>query len=320
MSEPQQPGSKPSIFRKAALEYYQQYRRQEGDVLLLAPGWTRWSYWVLMGMLAVGVLVCLVGVVSEYATGPALVRVEHRTDVTMPNEGVVATVEVLPGQRVVAGQTLVTLQSEEERHSLTRIQHEMELLLVRYMRDLSDQSARQALTTLRAELEFAQARLSARTLRAPVAGVVGDLRTQPGQYLVAGTRVASVVEDDAPVYLQAFLPGYYRPHLRPGMPVRVELSGFRYNYRELVIESVGEQVIGPGELTRYLGPDLAGAVKVEGPLVVVRARIPSRTFVSEGQVLGYFDGMPAQVEVAVRAEPIFVALIPGLKVLFPHDG
>ena len=311
---------KPSIFRKEALEYYQHFRRQEGDVLLLAPGWTRWTYWVLASMLLVGVLVCAVGTVTEYATGAALVRVEQRTDVTAPNSGVVATVEVQPGQRVTAGQTLVTLQSEEERHSLDRTQHEMELLLVRYMRDLSDQAARLALTALRAEQEFAMARLQARSLRAPVAGVVGDLRIQPGQYLNAGTRVASLVEDDAPVYLLAFLPGHYRPVLRPGMPMRVELSGFHYDYRELIIESVGDQIIGPGELSRYLGPDLADAVKVEGPLVLVRARIPSRTFTTEGRVLGYFDGMPARAEVAVRAEPIFVALIPGLKVFFPHDS
>jgi membrane fusion protein (multidrug efflux system) len=29
--------------------------------------------------------------------------------------------------------------------------------------------------------------------------------------------------------------------------------------------------------------------------------------------------MPARAQVAVRAEPISMALIPGLKVLFPHD-
>ena len=140
---------KPSIFRKEALEYHQHYRRQEGDLLRLAPGWTRWTYWILVLMLGVGVLVCLVGTVSEYATGPALVRVDKRRDVMAQGAGVVATVEVQPGQRVAAGQLLVTLQPEEERASLTRIEHEMELLLVRYMRDLSDQSARQALTALR---------------------------------------------------------------------------------------------------------------------------------------------------------------------------
>ncbi|RKH54328.1 efflux RND transporter periplasmic adaptor subunit [Corallococcus llansteffanensis] len=310
---------KPSIFRKEALDYFQQHRRKEGDVLRLAPPWTKWAYGALMSMLAVGLLVCTLGEVSEYASGPALIRVERRTDITTPTGGVVATVDVQPGQRVAADHVLMTLQADEERLSLTRSQHELELHLVRYMRDLTDQSSRQALTTLRAEQELAQSRLEARSLRTSVAGVVGDLRIQVGQYLAPGTRVASLVEDDAPVSLQAFLPGYYRPFLKPGMMLRIEMEGFRYEYRELPIESVGDQIIGPGELQRYLGPELAGAMELKGPLVLVRARIPSRTFRRNGREFGYFDGMPAHVEAAVRSESILLALLPGLKALLPHE-
>jgi membrane fusion protein (multidrug efflux system) len=120
------------------------------------------------------------------------------------------------------------------------------------------------------------------------------------------------------VSLLAFLPGHARPFLRPGMSLRVELDGFRYAYREVVIESVGDQVIGPVEVKRYLGPDLEDAVKVDGPLVLVKARMPSSSFESEGKVLGYFDGMSARAEARVRAEPIFLALFPGLKGLFTH--
>ncbi|MBM7116773.1 efflux RND transporter periplasmic adaptor subunit [Archangium primigenium] len=286
---------------------------------MLSPGWTRWTFWVLVAMLGTGVLMCLVGTVSEYATGPAIIRMNQRRDVMAQGAGVVVSVEVQPGQRVAAGQVLVTLQTEEERSSLVRIEHEMEMLLVRYMRDLSDQSARQALTALGAEREQAQARIEARAQRAPVAGIVGDVRIQPGQYLTVGTLVASIVEDNASAYLLALLPGYYRPFLSPGMPLRVELDGFQYEYRELRIESVGEQLIGPGELKRYLGPDLADTVETKGPIVLVRAAIPSRTFSVRGRTLGYFEGMPARAQVAVRAEPIFLAMIPGLKVLFPHD-
>ncbi|MCP3162143.1 efflux RND transporter periplasmic adaptor subunit [Myxococcus qinghaiensis] len=310
---------KPSIFRKQAVEYYRHYRRQEGDVLHLAPSWTRWTYWLLAALLLGGGLFCLLGSISEFASGPALVRLDRRTEVTAPSGGVVAAIEVQPGQHVVAGQPLVTLQAEEERNTLARLQRELELHLVRYMRDPLDESSRQALTTLRAERELAQARLEARSLRAPVAGVVGDLRIQPGQFLASGTRVASLADDDASVHLLAFLPGYYRPFLRPGMTLRVELDGFRYDYHELRIETVGDQIIGPNELQRYLGQDQADAVKTVGPIVLVRARVPSHTFTSDGRIFGYFDGMPARAEAAVRVEPILLTLIPGLKALFPHD-
>jgi membrane fusion protein (multidrug efflux system) len=162
--------------------------------------------------------------------------------------------------------------------------------------------------------------MAARTLKAPTAGSVGDLRIQPGQFLQAGTRVLSLSTGDTRVFLQAFLPGNYRPFLQPGMPLRVELDGFRYDYRELIIESVGEQIIGPNELRRYLGADLADSVTLEGSIVLVKARIPSTTFLNEGRVFNYFDGMPARAEARVRAEPILLVLFPGLKGLLPHGG
>ncbi len=311
---------KSSIFRKEAIEHYQRGPRLEGELLRLAPGWTRWAYWLLLSILVTGLLYSVLGTLYEYASGPALVRVEGRTDLTVPAAGVVSTVWVQPGQRVEAGQMLVSFLSEEEQNTQARIQREFDLQLVRYLRSPSDTAARQALTALRAERELAQARLEARTLRAPFAGVVGDLRIQPGQYLASGTRALSLMESEAPVFLLAFLPGHYRPFLRPGMPLRVELDGFRYDYRELTIESVGDQIIGPAELGRYLGPDLAGAVEVKGPIVLVRAHMPSSSFVNSGQVLGYFDGMPARAEARVRTEVILMALLPGLRGLFTDDG
>src|SRR5262249_41369719 len=152
----------------------------------------------------------------------------------------------------------------------------------------SDLAARQSLTSLSAELEQAQTRMEARTIRAPFAGVLGDVRVQPGQYLAPGSHVMSLRRRDAPATLLAFLPGYYRPLLHPGMPLSVELEGFRHEYQTLHIESVGSQIIGPEELRRYLGPDVADAVVVQGPLVVVRANLPSRTFTSEKRELEYF--------------------------------
>ncbi|MGZ3460180.1 MAG: efflux RND transporter periplasmic adaptor subunit, partial [Archangium sp.] len=57
--------------------------------------------------------------------------------------------------------------SQEETATLERIQREFELQLVRVLQDPTDEAARQALTSLRAERELAVARQRARTLRAP---------------------------------------------------------------------------------------------------------------------------------------------------------
>ncbi|MCY1077790.1 efflux RND transporter periplasmic adaptor subunit [Archangium lansingense] len=311
---------KPSLFRKEALEHHQRgVQPPKGDVLRLSPAWTVWAYWLLVAVLAEAFVLGVVGTISEYASGPALVRLEGRTDLTVPMASMVAQVHVQPGQRVREGALLVSFQAEEERSALTRLQSEFESHLVRYLRDPSDVAARQALTSLRAERELARTRLEARSLRAPFAGLVGDVRIQPGQYLTPGTRALSLASEQTPVMLQAFLPGSYRPLLRPGMSLRVELNGFRYAWSELVIESVGDQVIGPGELKRYLGPELADAVEVQGPIVLVKARLPS-SFEENGRTLDYFDGMPARVEARVRTESILMTLIPGLKGLFSHGG
>ncbi|MFP2928995.1 efflux RND transporter periplasmic adaptor subunit [Pyxidicoccus sp. 3LG] len=310
---------RPSRFRKEALEYHARGVQEEGDVLRIAPAWTAWTFWLLVTLLVVALLCCVVGTLYEYASGPALVRVEGRTDLTVQEAGVVTSVAVQPGQHVEAGQVLVTFASDEEHGALERIRSEFDLQLVRFLRNPVDETARQALTSLRAEREQAEARMATRTLRARFAGVVGDVRIQPGQFLPAGTRVLSLTRGDPQLFLLAFLPGYYRPFLKQGMPLRVELDGFHYAYQTLTIDSVGDQIIGPTELRRYLGADLADAISLEGPIVLVKARLPSASFLSEGKVFNYFDGMPARAESRVRAESIMLVLFPGLKELFSDD-
>jgi membrane fusion protein (multidrug efflux system) len=173
---------KKSIYRQEALDHHTQVR-EEGDILHISPAWTEWVYWLLLGILCIGALYCVVGTVDEYAAGPAVVQMEGKVDLTSPGAGLVSTVLVKNGQSVQAGQELVTLVSVEEAATLARLRQEFELQLVRYLKDPSDGAARQALTSLRAEQELAQARLGARALRAPSAGIVTDVRVQPGQYL-----------------------------------------------------------------------------------------------------------------------------------------
>jgi membrane fusion protein (multidrug efflux system) len=308
-----------SIFRREALEHHR-LARQEGDVLRISPAWSRPAYWLLVAVLGVALVFCAVGTVYGYAAGPALVRLEGRTELVVDTAGVVSSVEVRPGQRVEAGQVLVRFLSEEEGRALERLERELELQLVRWLKEPTDAAARQALSSVRAEQELARARLEARALRAPHAGVVGDVRLQPGQYLTPGASALTLVDDAAQVSLEAYLPGASRPFLQPGTPLRVELEGFEYEYRELVVESVGDEVIGPSEVRRHLGPELADAVPVAGPVVLVKARLPARSFQHQGRSFNYFDGMPAKAEARVRVQSILLLLVPGLKGLLPHDG
>ncbi|OJH37573.1 efflux RND transporter periplasmic adaptor subunit [Cystobacter ferrugineus] len=309
---------RPSIFREEALRHHEG-TQEDGDLLRISPRWTRWTYWVLLALVVFAGLFSLLGTIPEHASGPAVVKVEGRSDLTPETPGIVASVNVKPGQRVEAGQPLVSFLSQEETAALERTQREFELQLLRVLQDPTDEAARQALTSLRAERELAQARRQARTLRAPHAGVVSALRVRQGQYVNPGENVVSVVGDEVNVTLMALLPGGYRPRLAPGKPLRVELNGFSHEYQTLTIESVGDQVIGPNEVRRYLGADSSDALSLSGPMVLVRARIGSPTFTLKGRSFNYFDGMQARAEVRVREERILVTLIPGLKGALGHE-
>lgn len=308
-----------SPFRQEALDYHAR-QHHEGALLRLSPSWSRWSYWLLVATVLAAAVYGAVGRVDEYASGPAVVRVEGRVDLTAQLEGTVAAVQVQPGQRVAEGQPLVRFFMAEEEAERARLQKELDLQLLKLLRDPNDASARQALSSLRAQRDQATARLEQRVVRAPRAGIVSDVHIRPGQRLAAGERIVTILPEDARLSLVALLPGRYRPMLRPGLPMRFELVGYRYEYRQVAIDSIGDEIVGPAEAKRYLGPGVADSVAVDGPVVLVRAALPAARFSSNGRWYHYFDGLHAQVDARVRSEPILFALVPALAALVHHGS
>ena len=106
--------------------------------------------------------------------------------------------------------------------------------------------------------------------------------------------------------------------LAEGGVLRLELQGFSHAYQELEITEVGEELIGPQEVQRYLGPGLSESLTVQGAVVMVRAHPPSRYFQAGGHRFEYFDGMLGTADIRVRAEPILLLLVPGLRALLPQ--
>ncbi len=70
-------GGRAGIFREEALRHHS-VGREEGDVLRLPPGWTRWTYWLLLAAFAVGLGFVTLGTVREDVRGPAVIRLEGR--------------------------------------------------------------------------------------------------------------------------------------------------------------------------------------------------------------------------------------------------
>jgi membrane fusion protein (multidrug efflux system) len=146
--------------------------------------------------------------------------------------------------------------------------------------------------------------------------MIGDLRVRRGQRISPGQALLSVAGQGGSPAVVALLPGEFRPLLKPGMRLRLEVQGYPYLYQHLTVTAVGEEVIGPAEARRYLGEEIGDAVPVSGAVVLVSARLPSLSFELQVRERRYHDGMGGRAEVRVRSERVLVALVPALRALF----
>lgn len=299
------------LFRAQALEA-SVMRGKHGDVIRVSPAWVRRVFWLLVAVLVCGAAYSLLGKIEQYSSGPALIRSVGRTGVTATVAGTLASVAVVPGQQVEAGTVLARLHDDAEIAELQRIEAEWQARLRDYLFEPANASARQALASLRAERDRARARIQERAVRAPHAGVVGDVRVRPGQYLAPGDLVLTLERGSTDAYVIALLPGADRPQIRPGMPLRLALRGYRDANQMLTVDTVAEEVIGPTEARRTLGSGVADSIEIPGSVVLVTARLRSSSFEVDGKTYRYHDGMPGVAEVRIRSERILISLIPGL--------
>jgi multidrug resistance efflux pump len=303
-----------SVYREEALRASTS-TDQRADVLRLMPAWTRWAYRLLVLGLVAGLAYGVLGTVHEYAKGPAIVWMRGRVEVNSRTSGTVASVEVRPGQAVAAGAVLLRFHAAAETAELDRLRREFDLVLIKTLRDPADTAARQALTSLRTQRDLAAARIDELIVRASEPGVVGDVRIRAGQRISAGEVLMTLVSSETRFSILAMLPAHYRPQLKTGMSLRFEVGGYKYAYQEMVVESVSAQIIGPGEVKRYLGQEIADTVDVEGPVVLVEARPSRPQFEVDRQMLDFYHGMNGTAEARVRSESLFVALVPSLRVV-----
>jgi multidrug resistance efflux pump len=302
------------VFRAEAVRHADR-RGQEGRPLRLTRAWVEHSFWLLAALAVIGLWFCALADVGEHAQGPALVRVEGRTTVTATTAGVIAEIEVEPGAAVHAGDVLVRIHDATERAELEGLELELETELGKLLLDPNDQAVRAKLAGLVGRRDLARVRLAQREVRAPHDGTVSDARTRPGQAVAPGEPLLTVERPDGEAVVVAMLPGEYRPLLRAGMSAQLELFGFRHELVEVPIHEIGDEVIGAAEVARFLGQERADAVAVNGGVVLVCARLPSRAFEIDGRTYRYFDGMQGHAKVRVRAQSILTTLVPGLRAL-----
>lgn len=310
-----EPGPRPSIFRAAALSAHRGGDRP-GRPLELVSRWTRLAELLIVAVIVAGTIFAATVQVGEYAQAVAVVRREGRVLVTSALAGTVQRIEVEPGRRVEAGAVLVRLDDAAERAELERAKQGYERRLVELLRSPGDQAKRERLASFDAALQLAEAKLRERTIVAPDAGFVSDVRVRPGQPVVLGDAVISLEQDTARTVVVGLFPGHLRPLLSAGeLRFELELEGFPDSRQAVALRSVADEVVGPTEAMRYLGRDRQGAVELLGPIVLVETELPSDRFTADEVEYRVFDGMQGTLEAKLRSatllETFIQTLVPG---------
>lgn len=301
------------VFRKAAVDAMKAPRRAVGDIVRISPRWLRLSYWVVVLALVSVVTLALTARVNEFSRGPAVIVASDKVAMTAPLAGVVSRVPVRVGDVVTAGTVVVQFADASERAELERIDAQFEQQLARTLIDRADRVARDSLVSLKAARAAASTRLDERQVRAPVEGRVVDIRVRPGDYAEAGALLVTLASQRARFQVLALLPGPSRPDLTVGMPLRLELEGFPFEYQTLRVASVGGQVIGPAEARRTLGLAASDSFELTGTLAVVTAELESDSFQRGDERVEYADGMAARAEVPLRQVRLIYLLAPWLR-------
>ena len=123
----------------------------------------------------------------------------------------------------------------------------------------------------------------------------------------------SLCPSDSNNEVLALMPGAYAPQIHAGMPLILRIDGYPQSRESLTIREVAPDIVGPNEAERYVGKEIAQALSLSGPILMVRTTLPKETFQSADEKFHYHDGMVAQAEVRVRKEPLITALVPGIK-------
>ena len=302
------------LFRGQALENHRTSRK-DGALLELSPRWIKVVYPVvllsLLGAFGYGYF----AKVDQFSTGDAVIKIEG-TDVTARAGGTVANAHAVSGQKVKKGDLIVQLHADSEDADLIEIDKSYEQQLTTFLFDPSNDVAREELARITARKQKAEKMLGDRAIRAPRDGYLGDLRVESGRRLEAGDFVFSISEKDSTAEIVAFLPGTDLPRLKVGMEIQLKLLSFQTTNERVKITSVGKEVIGRREAQAYLGTKNGDTLAVKGPVVMVKAKLSSRTFMTRDGEFTFSDGQPLKAEVSVKRRRVLVALVPALEKWF----
>ncbi|HQS14037.1 efflux RND transporter periplasmic adaptor subunit [Reyranella sp.] len=163
-------------------------------------------------------------------------RAVRGAELSLEVPGVVETITFQSGDEVKAGQVLLTLRKEDEEARLQSLEATAQLAQITYDRDLKQlkaQAISQAivdndeanLRNARAQVAVQKAILDKKTLRAPFDGKLGLRQVDLGQFLAAGTMIATLQSMD-PIFVDFLLPQQAVAQITVGDKVRAKIDAF----------------------------------------------------------------------------------------------
>jgi membrane fusion protein (multidrug efflux system) len=313
---------KGSLYRGEALEAHRT-RGQEGTLVQLTPTWVKRAYPLLVITIIVAILFAVLIKVPTYSTGTAVIAFEGSTAVTATAAGTVAKVLVHENEAVKRGDALVQLSSPDEISQLTAAETEWRNTEIQFLFDQTDPQLSKALVTAATTRDHALARVEARTIRAPRDGVVTNLHVKEGIAVPLGGYVMQITDENSEIEVVAFLPSKDGPRIRNTMALQLELDGYTKARALAAITHVQSDAVSATEAAKLGGEMLAESIAKELSTgtsvtwIVVRARLPSRTFQTEHHTYHYHHGMHAKVEVKIQSKPFIATLVPGFEKYLP---
>ncbi|WP_422011421.1 efflux RND transporter periplasmic adaptor subunit [Reyranella sp.] len=163
-------------------------------------------------------------------------RAVRGAELSLEVPGVVETITFQSGDEVKEGQVLLTLRKEDEEARLQSLEATASLAQITYDRDLKQlkaQAISQAivdndeanLRNARAQVAVQKAILDKKTLRAPFDGKLGLRQVDLGQFLAAGTMIATLQSLD-PIFVDFLLPQQAVAQIAVGDKVRAKIDAF----------------------------------------------------------------------------------------------
>ncbi|MBB6260655.1 RND family efflux transporter MFP subunit [Paenochrobactrum gallinarii] len=178
-------------------------------------------------------------------------RAFQTVSVTPYTSGTLMKLKVKAGEVLKAGDVIAELDAESEEIILAKaktVLKDLENTLERIVRlrktntatQVQEVTAELAVANARLTVQDAELALSRRTVKAPIAGTVGILPVDAGNYVTAQTVLARL-DDTSKVLIDIYVPERFVPQIKTGQKIQAEstaLPGQTYNGHIIEVDNM----------------------------------------------------------------------------------